>query len=459
MKDAALAIGLLLTTASQLRLPGVPVGPGELALLLWVVAVVVRVLLLESGPGAPGRSVMLGFWVVFALALSVGMVTAIATGEQFDASFVLHDTAAYALAAAVSCLCMMVPWSLRRVCWVLTIGGALSLSAQLLHAMGVLHVPGMDPWYGDRLRGWSDNPNQLVILCLVVALLAWHLAGTARTLIARLAALVLLTPALVAGRMSHSDTFLIALSGALPVWLVIRLLGWAHDERGGASLRAAAARLALLAAPLLLLATAPLIASRAGVIEALALRLAKSGGAEAAAEADLRMTLWHQALDRGIDSAMLGLGPGPHLQIPPAIVAMHTGSGQPMNVSHPTQNGTANYEAHDTVLDVLTQGGLLAVLSLLWLLLCAARNAYRARAAGLAALLAGVVVFMLTGNIARQPIFWFAIVLCLLAPRAVREPESHGMAMGRERRDAFMAYQRGSAAFSRSVRVSASVGC
>jgi hypothetical protein len=62
------------------------------------------------------------------------------------------------------------------------------------------------------------------------------------------------------------------------------------------------------------------------------------------------------------------------------------------------------------------------VTSLLWLLLSAVRRVYRARAAGLASLLVGVAVFMLTGNIVRQPIFWFAVVVCLTAPVTARNP-------------------------------------
>src|ERR1017187_5364584 len=120
---------------------------------------------------------------------------------------------------------------------------------------------------------------------------------------------------------------------------------------------------------------------------------------------------------------MLGLGPGPHLDIPPAIVAGRVSEGtQPANLDHPSQHGTANCEAHNTVLDLFTQGGLLAAASFLWLLLRAAKCVYRAQSAGLMALVAGAAIFMMTGNIVRQPIFWFAIALCLTAQIARSQP-------------------------------------
>ena len=37
IRDALLAVGLLLSTAHQLRVPGIPIGPGELCLAIWVV--------------------------------------------------------------------------------------------------------------------------------------------------------------------------------------------------------------------------------------------------------------------------------------------------------------------------------------------------------------------------------------------------------------------------------------
>ena len=47
----------------------------------------------------------------------------------------------------------------------------------------------------------------------------------------------------------------------------------------------------------------------------------KNGGKEAAQETDLRLQLWQEAVDRGLEAGMLGLGPGPHLPISVPIVA------------------------------------------------------------------------------------------------------------------------------------------
>jgi len=426
MMDGILALGLLFTTASQLRLPGIPVGLGELGLLVWIAGTAFKTLLSGEPSLTRATSTLLAFWGVFALALSLGLITAMATREAFEPDLILHDVMAYGLIAVVSCLCASSPSRLRRVGWLLVTSSAVSLSIQYLNAIGLFRISGIDPWYWERFRGWSDNPNQLSLLCLMVVLVAWHLADSAASRTARLAAILLMVPPLVAGRMSHSDTFMLALAVALPVWIAAKLIFWAHNDRHELSLRASIARLGLVALPVLLLCVAPLVLSRAENVKGFVIGFAKNGGAEAADEANLRMALWRQAIRRGVESGMLGLGPGPHLQIPPTIVAGRVSEGtQPANLDHPSQNGTANYEAHNTVLDVFTQGGLLAVASFIWLLLRAAKCVYRAQSAGLVAMLAGAALFMMTGNIARQPIFWFAIVLCLtarVAPFEQRRP-------------------------------------
>jgi hypothetical protein len=416
MMDGILALGLLFTTATQFRLPGMPVGPGELALLVWIAGMAFRTL----GSGEPfltrAVSALLAFWGAFALALSLGMITAMASREVFEPDLVLHDAMAYGLIAVVSCLCATTPSRLRRVSWLLVTGSAVSLSLQYINGMGLVRIPGIDPWYWERFRGWSDNPNQLSFLCLMMVLVAWHLADTAATLTARLVAVLLMIPALMAGRMSQSDTFMLALAGALPVWIAAKLIVWAQNDRPGLSLRGSIAQLLVVSVPILLLCVAPLVLPSAEAAKGFVIGFAKNSGAQAADEANLRMTLWRQAIERGIESGMLGLGPGPHLEIPPAIVAGRVGEGtQPTNLDHPSQNGTANYEAHNTVLDVFTQGGLLAVTSVVWLLLRAAKCVYRAQSAGLVALVAGAAICMMTGNIVRQPILWFALALCLTA--------------------------------------------
>src|SRR6266550_9172147 len=78
MCDALLALGLLLSVATQFRLQGSPVGPGVLCLLIWILLVLVREAARLGPPLTPALSRVLIFWALFATAISIGTITAFA---------------------------------------------------------------------------------------------------------------------------------------------------------------------------------------------------------------------------------------------------------------------------------------------------------------------------------------------------------------------------------------------
>ena len=62
MTNALLAFGIVLTTATQLRLPGVPLGVGEICLVLWLGLILLRQLtggrVFNAASFAPSRPVL-----------------------------------------------------------------------------------------------------------------------------------------------------------------------------------------------------------------------------------------------------------------------------------------------------------------------------------------------------------------------------------------------------------------
>jgi hypothetical protein len=87
----------------------------------------------------------------------------------------------------------------------------------------------------------------------------------------------------------------------------------------------------------------------------------------------------------------------------------------PKFIETPAVNGTPNFEAHTTLVDLVMQGGLLVVVCFVGILAAALFQASKTRLAGLTTLLCAVSVFGLTNLIVRQPLFRFAIALCLLS--------------------------------------------
>gem|GEM_PF-507944 len=419
MTDAVLAFGLLLTPLSQLRFSGLPIGPGEVFLTIWLVLMLGRTAMQRGPIVTPALARMLVFWALFAVALSIGTMTAFALDDRHDPIWFLHDAVAYPFLAAVSCLIVVGPDAeerMRRVASLLIVLGTGCLALQLADAWGYIGTPHTDAWYWNRFRGWSENPEQLALLCAALALLSLQAFDTVTRPRNRIVAIACGILPIYVGRLTRTDTFTIVLLAAGPIFAALKVRAWLHSTARTIPLRSAVAWIAVFALPLILASAMPLVSSGAGRATSLAEAMLKDHGRAAAEEADLRLKLWQQAWQRGIESGMLGLGPGPHLNIPASIaVARAIEQRAPKNVPHPAVNGTPNFEAHNTPLDLFTQGGILAFLSFLWVVATALVTAYRVRLAGLTTLIGGLFLFGMSGSIVRQPIFWFAIAFGLAA--------------------------------------------
>ena len=420
ISDALLGIGLLLTTATELRLPGIPVGPGEIVLVFWIVLTLFREVRPDS-PLTPPLSRLLIFWLLFFVALSIGTLAGYAIGDRHDSNLFFHDVVAYALVAVVSCLSVAgrnARLRLRRTAWFLSGFGSASLAFQVALAWGWINVALIDPWYWDRFRGWSANPMQLALLCTVLMLVALFLADGATRTGERIAALACAILAGYVGRLTKSNSFSVVLVAATAVFVALKLQQWLFSFDPKPALRPMLAWMLLLALPLLLASAIPLRSIIVGQAEDMAKGITRGNAKISEQEAGLRFQIWKEGIGRGIESGMLGLGPGPHLQIPEALVAARRYESLPKFIVTPPSNGTANFEAHNTPVDLFTQGGLLAVLCFAWISATAFFETYKARLAGLTTMLCGVMVFGVANLIVRQPLFWFGIALCLVSGTA-----------------------------------------
>ena len=156
MPDALLALGLLLSTATQLRPEGLPLGPGEICILLWLGLTLAR----HTGwslTASPATHPVLAFGLVLVVAESAGLMMGMAIEQFFDVPAIAHDIFAYTF---LICATTMISIELMddrrrtRVVWLLTYSGAVALLLQFGAAKGWINIPGVDPWHFDQLRGW-----------------------------------------------------------------------------------------------------------------------------------------------------------------------------------------------------------------------------------------------------------------------------------------------------------------
>jgi O-antigen ligase len=398
--DSLLACGLLLSAATQLRIGDTPLGPGEVLLVVWLGLS----LCFQTGRPAltsnAARTSVVTFWLILFVAESVGMIVGFATELFFDTAHIIHDIIAYCFLFGLGCMMAHQLASepcRRRVTWLVVLFGAASLSLQLANAYVIMLPIGVEPWFYDRLRGWSNDPNQLGFLTASLTLMAIHLAETATARGGTPAAAGCAILAFGVGVLTKSDSFTLGILIGGTVFIAIKSWLWLAAPESRLTFRAASVGLALLAVPMLVVAALPFVPAAIERAEAKYEAVYNEDS-----QGDLRLRLWTEALDKGVDAAMLGLGPGPHLtkkvwKRPPP----------------------AKFEAHNTPLDLFVQGGLLALLALAWLYASLILATTRAKLAALTALSCAFVVFSMFHFIIRHPIFWFGVVLCLLEAASV----------------------------------------
>lgn len=390
-----LGAGLALYPSTQLRAGGVPVGPGEALLLIWMGLAALRLVLTGSSTSNRALAWILAFWLTMVVAQSLGMIVGLVFEPFQDYHGIVHDVFAYLLLIALGVLMALDLASearRRRVVWTIVVVGSTSLLLQLGAIFGLFIPPGVNPWWYDRFRGWSLDPNVLGFFNLFVIVLAVYLAETARRGRHAAIALVFAIPPLATGILSQSDTFVVAGSLAGSVFLVVKSVTWLRTVEMGPSLRGATVVLGLLALPLAALSLAPLWSAAAERVEQRAAELYSDND-----QGDTRLGLWREAIETGVEAWLIGYGPGPHLTS--------------KSYKRPPPD---KFEAHNTSLDLFTQGGFVAFLA--FVLLCTATLVAIARMglASLAGLIAGAVVFSMFHFIVRHPNFWFCVVLCLL---------------------------------------------
>ncbi len=308
---------------------------------------------------------------------------------------------------------------MRRVAWIASAVGASTFALQLANVHGLFQIPGINPWFwgsqgspwlDDRFQGWTANPNQLALLCAVLGLLALFLADTAAGLGERISAVGCVFLASYVGLLTKSNSFALVLVAAGPIFVVLKFRTWMVSFEKGVTFKFAFAWIIVLALPLVMISISAVSLNSARTVNAAGLGRDKEAGTDR--EAALRIYVWHVAIERGFESGMLGLGPGPHSERPNTARSQRYFERKNFD---PKSDPSSNFEAHNTLLELFTQGGLIAVLSSIWLMAMAVLAAYKARQAALITMLCGLGIFSIFHVIIRHPICWFVVALCLVA--------------------------------------------
>ena len=198
--------------------------------------------------------------------------------------------------------------------------------------------------------------------------------------------------AFFAGVLTASDTFTLCMLMAALVFIVMTSWNWLRSPGRQLTIRAALVAIVIFSTPLAVAATLPFIPIALDHAEEYANDVYDDNDQGAT-----RLKLWAEAYSKGLKSWMLGFGPGAHL------------TSKSYKRAPPDK-----FEAHNTPMELFTQGGLIATLAYLAIALSTCFSVIQARLPALSAFACSLLVFSMFHYVIRHPIFWFGIVLCLL---------------------------------------------
>lgn len=399
-----LSLGLVFSVATQLRLPGLPFGLGEVLLLLWLLST----LFSATNWRNPALASVLILILLGGLFLSAGYFLAAYPAGQ-SRPLALHDTLAYAFCAMLAINYARLANKYEKSLPV-TLLWAFLLSVLLALVLGVVarDWSGVDVmYYHTRWQHLSNNPNQFALLALPLPYLALHLilrrSETPELLMPTLLGFL----ALLLGWYCKSDALALAwLGGGLVATLG---LYWKPPKRRIHLLAPKSSYALRFAAFLVLL----MVAGSAWQFRDVATQIVFATGTSATAtvrgcsnemevpkastsadqmQVGTRFCLWRNAIVATRYALVTGLGPGPH-----------SGIVRPFE----------GVEAHNTLLDWGTQTGVIGIVILFAYLVWLLWQVTRSRYFELVAMMLALYCFSMFHMMLRQPLFWFVPLLAL----------------------------------------------
>jgi O-Antigen ligase len=383
------AFGVTLSGATQLRMEGLPVGPSEVILAVWLAFV--AFLLLRGVRLGTSRVflVMGGYWLAQLAILGFGAAVAL-YARRFDSAGALHDGLAYVYVAVLSTfLCLRLcdtddydyHWTFARLIFLFhaLAGGLLLAIAMVAPQLGPIRF-----WYaGIRFLGWAENPNQMALAMAAMPFLGWWLMRRASGPFGKAACLVGIVLCVAVGVATKSDGMRVAWAASLGA--IAAVLFYQVTMRG----RSRWLHVSHLIIPVLVVVAG---VSFGDEIAAYVTRVAEEIYAEAD-QGDKRFTLWRHGLQAISESALVGFGPG-----------SYSGVAGPFE----------GREAHNSFIDWGMSTGAVGIAIYLGLLAWTVRRALQSGETMPIGMLISVVMVSTFGYVLRQPGFWMVLVLVLV---------------------------------------------
>jgi Lipid A core - O-antigen ligase and related enzymes len=384
LSSYVLALGLVLSTATQLRfLPSF--GVGELLLLVWCIFISLKVLLKNRSINVSQSKYFIFYWYCSFLFLFIGWEISLILGYRITEG--ARDFIAY-LFNSVLFFLFFVSSDLAQRFKFLSEGYYMISVVYLIVVFSILQIDSTFAFKfllfgGNRLSGFSDNPNQFALLLLPLPYLSIYYLKSASKYSLKAFHLLSLFLAVTAGFRTQSDALIVAW-GASVALLILGFYIYRFLKRRTMVQYAAILFLLLFMVLLLFINADWIMEQKNEYMEEIIFSNSQTG---------IRFNLWLNGLQAMSASPIFGLGPGAFSGV--------TGAFQ-------------QTEAHNTFIDWGTNTGMLGITLMLFFLIAIGYKLIKKKKYLLIAMLCAILVFSMFHFTLRQPMFWFCIVMIIL---------------------------------------------
>lgn len=397
LENYLLAVGLVLTTATRLRFSGLPIGPGEILCLIWLLLQVPVFIRERSGLWADTtiRGFVL-FWGAMFFSMAVGLVNGLAH-PAWDSYRSAHDVLAFGFAsllgiAALSRFRKDAAAAKHLLFLVLLIALSLNIGLWLVAKLQLGTMSAALMYSPTRFQGFANNPNQLALLMVSLPFFGWYFLENSVNKFVKLLSMLAMGVAIFFGLQTGSDALRLSLLFGMGVLAIAS----AHStlyRRTGWQWRVAALGVVLGAYVL-----PYTIETLVGLTQETPVGLTQNGdlAQNIAADKGVRFALWTHAIQVWTEAPIFGFGPGAWSGIMAPFEGM---------------------EAHNSFLDMGMSAGIVGLLIYLGILYWLSLHFFNNRCYALLTALGVMVLYSLFHYVLRHPFFWVVLAtsFCLCA--------------------------------------------
>ncbi|MUG92465.1 hypothetical protein F7734_08340 [Scytonema sp. UIC 10036] len=373
-----IGIAIALTNATQARLTGLPIGVGEVMILMWLIFLLRRILISKYHFMTSIVRINFWFWLFAFTSLSLGLLIAEFTGLK--ASGVERDFLAFFLMLLISIGLSLSKHFYAETEKIILYFLSFSLSFLFIVFLFPLKLP-ITLWYGGvRFTGWAENPNQLALLLSLVPFLILHLLSQENNIL-RIWYLLLITICFVLGIATGSDALLVAWIagfGTLIYLAILKLFIYLFNR----NLKTFKKNIYQKISGIFFVTTSLIIINIIYLVNA----SSSANLYDKDPQASERVILWKHGIAAILHSPLFGLGPG-----------AHSGEVGPF----------LNFEAHNTFIDWGASTGIIGLIAYISLLTWIAWNAWQQKYIFLFVAVISLAGFSTFHYVLRHPVFWF----------------------------------------------------